>query len=1493
MKDQSPSEVDLFGNASYPAVYYFEDENFLYLRERIVGDPRKAGGYVEKAWVVLLEQTGDNYYEYLLSLDGNNEMVEIWNNTVQSSIIDFSPVFGDDAEILVWNGSASIYASADDDGTDHWFISWAIPKNINGFVLSGTRTLYYATSAQGSNFNKDFMNCYVQPSCGNGTVEPSEQCEPPGDINNTNCTQSTQECEVSGFRTGTRDGYGNCNSICGCSYDPFVYQCVDGQCGAECDSNDDCSGDSCSVTYNDFCTDYELTEYDDDKILDSTTVSNSCSDTCQSDCTCTDCTADCSAPSTNIYCVQGVCDAECEENNDCSCPVDGCVGLDYYDYPNYGSCTGCLCDIGTSIGEGCEPNIYVMDNRCYECLTDADCNYLDEAYCNGDIATQIEGVCNNYVCEKSTPAEEDCGIDYDFCEDDGNVWHHDGYCTESHGADCTATEQKIITCSDGLWCNGAESCQETGPTTAQCVNGVPVNCDDSVDCTTDSCIESTTSCDHTPNDAYCDNGLWCDGLEYCDITLDCQSGTAPDCSDDLFCTVNEMCDETSDSCVSDPRDCSGFNIGAIGICTNDPDGNRFTWDSRDAFTSECDEAAKECTVGSETVTSVCDVDDCGAQCDSNDDCSPSTCSVTYDDYCDDKKLTEYDDDKTMDSTTVSASNPNTCDMSSCFCTDNSPSCPPPSTNTYCVFGLCGATCDSSDDCQEKCVGEVYYYNGDCDLETSCSCSWTQQDCDLEDGCYVYGTGCEDRNYFCDVGGCDYDPSASVTYREEDRYGPYVQYCSGDEIRVHNEFHDFYCDDSCLDHTSWQNDSLVTDCSVMNGWYLVESTENTRWVNTDDCNEKEQEEYEYRDYTCSVIVPEANILECTYTIDTTQGDNGYQWVDTSATRYEDDGTVCGNSPSGDCDLQDTCLAGACVDNVVAADTECRAPAGVCDLAEVCDGSTHSCPTDSFLPDTTVCREQDGNCDVEEKCTGTGALCPDDLVQPNTFECRASAGICDVADYCDGSTKTCSSDVFKPNTEVCRASVGECDLDDYCTGSSAECSADAKSTALCRADAGECDVAEYCDGSNYCPDDAFEQPGTACGDASDTACDNPDTCDGYGYCLDNHEPIMTLCRADAGDCDLPEYCDEFGLCPSDSFEPSGTACGDPSDTVCDNPDTCDAVGNCLVNYESITTICREDAGQCDVAEYCDEFGLCPDDAFEPLSTPCDDGQWCSETDHCNGEGNCVQLTARDCSANDLPSIGSCTYSPDCNPFTWDWRDPFTSECVEDGDNTGHCTTGDLTINHDCHDCDPNDGIGTADDMCCAQCDQDTDCVQTTGYCDYNSRVYCTRDSYGTCTAGCTCVLDGWTCGQPEDADYCSNCNHCGDNIVSCGEECEPALSVIKRCLPEGASIFTCFNGVSYETPQFDTCNNECMWNNCAQIVTPNDPRCNQTPDPPLCIWCKTRDSTTPPSYQPITSSFGTTGYSAPQTSYSFTRPTYTSFQTSSFTAPTYYFSSFFGR
>jgi len=102
-------------------------------------------------------------------------------------------------------------------------------------------------------------------------------------------------------------------------------------------------------------------------------------------------------------------------------------------------------------------------------------------------------------------------------------------------------------CSDGQFCNGQETCNASG----SCQSGSLPNCSDGVACTDDSCNEQSDSCVHTPNNALCNDGQFCNGQETCSAA-GCVAGTTVNCSDVVACT-DDSCNEQSDSCVHTPN----------------------------------------------------------------------------------------------------------------------------------------------------------------------------------------------------------------------------------------------------------------------------------------------------------------------------------------------------------------------------------------------------------------------------------------------------------------------------------------------------------------------------------------------------------------------------------------------------------------------------------------------------------------------------------------------------------------------------------------------------------------------------------------------------------------------------------------------------------------------------------------------------------------------------------------------------------------------------
>jgi len=141
-------------------------------------------------------------------------------------------------------------------------------------------------------------------------------------------------------------------------------------------------------------------------------------------------------------------------------------------------------------------------------------------------------------CDDSNPCTTD------VCINPGTV---DAYCQNTAVADGTV-------CDDGKFCTVNDVC------TAGVCEGVARDCSDGVACTIDSCDEAIKSCVNTPNNALCDDGLYCNGAETCDATLGCQAGTPVVCDDGNECTT--------DSCSEALKACQYTNVADNTPCTD-------------------------------------------------------------------------------------------------------------------------------------------------------------------------------------------------------------------------------------------------------------------------------------------------------------------------------------------------------------------------------------------------------------------------------------------------------------------------------------------------------------------------------------------------------------------------------------------------------------------------------------------------------------------------------------------------------------------------------------------------------------------------------------------------------------------------------------------------------------------------------------------------------------------------------------------------------------
>jgi hypothetical protein len=107
-------------------------------------------------------------------------------------------------------------------------------------------------------------------------------------------------------------------------------------------------------------------------------------------------------------------------------------------------------------------------------------------------------------------------------------------------------------CDDGRYCNGVEACVN-----GTCVAGTPVECDDGIACTLDMCDESQGGCEHDVVHHRCEAG------QSCDARLGCQS----------HCVVATCAGQTyaCGNCVDDDGDgwIDMVDPGCWGPCDND------------------------------------------------------------------------------------------------------------------------------------------------------------------------------------------------------------------------------------------------------------------------------------------------------------------------------------------------------------------------------------------------------------------------------------------------------------------------------------------------------------------------------------------------------------------------------------------------------------------------------------------------------------------------------------------------------------------------------------------------------------------------------------------------------------------------------------------------------------------------------------------------------------------------------------------------------------
>lgn len=1100
----------------------------------------------------------------------------------------------------------------------------------------------------------------------------------------------------------------------------------------------------------------------------------------------------------SVNCTAGSClvtpkaaGSQCDDNRGCT-QIDLCTA--------FGTCEG-------------QP---VVCNDFIECTYDFCAEPYGRCVFDGAVlegATCLSGECNGQgTC---TPIPNPCpALDESSCV---------RYVFNRRTGQCEEV-QVTGACNDGDECTLFDACIG-----GVCV-GQPKTCDDFIECTVDSCLAPTGTCQHQVEVGTCriDGRCWADGQvnSQCSCTM-CNSSlstiawspilTDDPCDDGDSCTENDACVPGEGFCAGTPISCPSAPQCANGMCINGacefvPMDYGDGCDDDDACTEydictpggcrgeplNCVNSSSECMVG------VCDpFNGCVAvpvenytRCNVNAD----ACAGLY--YC-------------LDGVCVSEG-PVVCPVSTNPCVEIV--CNP---EQGCAeLPLYGLSCDDDNACT---IGDVCNLQGvctpgaiwlDCDDQNDC----TDDFCAPSGGCtHVPISNCQQCNATADCsqqtcqqvhcvrGACRYI-AVPVGFSCADN-----DVCNGHEVCTGNgvcvSLGPLVCDDqnSCTDDTCNPTSGCAFTPNVLNS-----CSDNDPCTVNDACA---------ANGTCvGYPFPCPTDTTCTeYVCENANGDP--LCVGTPINR----GSACSSGDSclhsGMCDEHGVCVEESvhcpqpqeCVDSYSCVDGVCTpaysAPGTQCNLDNLCktsecDGSgtclaVADIITCSIAPQcqvASICIERTGecepifaddgtDCDDDDSCTAvshcTGGRChgfePNLCINPDSCH---KQGICDPltgdCNYPELANFTPCIPTNVPVNESMTSYVcisGECIGTDpvYCPALENECLIPQRDSELgCIYTFPE---DQFCDDDDLCTFSEMCSDG-ACVGGTTRNC-SYDTLCGVSYCLSNIGCINTVsdCKVCTQDNDCPYIPCKQGYC-------DGGVCAYRGDDTalsgCDDSQFCNGDEYCF-------------AGSCHTRPPpdCDDFNMCTIDTCDYdlqqcRHTPtgnitCQNNDLCASLARCDGKGHCLTVHSLTCG----PST-PCRHSLGCNPKTGACLYDFVEDGRECNEPDNLCATKAVCNQGVCNvienvTCDRGCECDSADtcDMMVGRCVEPT-------ICNYDK---CTdRD---LCTLGDQCVQEVCTPGQFSPCDF-----------VPHDEQCQLVLCMNGNCLVDNAEDGTpCLIDIPY--------------------------------------------------------------------------------------------------